>query len=173
MQDTVPLTIVDCFFHMFALFDGVLDSREAMPPRKSSSSTSSGLTPHVSQIHLSYETMENQLRMMQDVLAAELEDHREIRESVNAFNAQIQSFMVVRNNNTFIAFLTCSDMYVFFTLFTLQAVVQCIPNASDIPVPTWQLPPPRSRSVPQWSPWPSSGSSVAQVSYNLAKVIQT
>jgi hypothetical protein len=58
---------------MFALFDGVLDSREAMPPRQSSSSTSSGLIPYVSQIHLNYESMENQFRTTQKVLAAEQE----------------------------------------------------------------------------------------------------
>jgi hypothetical protein len=40
-------------------------------------STSSGLTPRISQIHLNYETMGNQLRMMQDVLAVEQENHRE------------------------------------------------------------------------------------------------
>jgi hypothetical protein len=90
--DTVPLTTVDCFFLGFTLFDGVLDSREAMLPRRSSSFTSSGLTPRVSQIYLNYESMENQLRMTQDVLAAEQEDHRETRESVNAFNTQIQAF---------------------------------------------------------------------------------
>jgi hypothetical protein len=56
--------------------------------------------------------MENQLRMTQDVLAAEQEDHRETRESVNAFNAQIQAFMTVRNNNKLIAFLAFSDIYV-------------------------------------------------------------
>jgi hypothetical protein len=71
MRDTVPLTTVDCFFWRFALFDGVLHSREAMPPRWSSSSTSSGLTPHVSRIHLNYESMENWLRMMQKVLTVE------------------------------------------------------------------------------------------------------
>jgi hypothetical protein len=82
---------------------------------------------------------------------------------VNAFNTQIQVFMEVRNNNAFIVFLTFSDMYVCFTLFILQVVVQRIPNARDIHVPTLQ----------QWSPWPSSGSSVAQISYNLAKLSQT
>jgi hypothetical protein len=48
MRDTVALTTIDFFFCRFALFDGVLDSREAMPLRRSSSSTSSSLTPHVS-----------------------------------------------------------------------------------------------------------------------------
>ncbi len=67
----------------------MLDSREAMPPRGSSSSQSSGLTPHVSQIHLNYVVMENQIRTMQDVLVAEQEDHRETRESLAAYNAQI------------------------------------------------------------------------------------
>jgi hypothetical protein len=43
--------------------------------------------------------MENQLRTMQDVLAAEQENHREMRESVNAFNAQMQAFMMVTNKN--------------------------------------------------------------------------
>jgi hypothetical protein len=81
--------------------------------------------------------------------------------------------MVLRNKHTFIAFLTFSDIYVCFTLFTFQIKVQRIPDAGDIPVPTWQPPPPRSRPVPQWSPWPSSGSSAAQISYNLAKLSQT
>jgi hypothetical protein len=67
---------VIAFFCRFALFDGVLDSREAMPPRRSLSSMSSGLTQRVSQTHLNYEMMENQLRMTQDVLPAEQEDHR-------------------------------------------------------------------------------------------------
>jgi hypothetical protein len=115
----------------------VLDSREAMPLRQNSSSMSSGLTPHVSHIHLNYESMQNELRSMQDVLAAEQEDHRETWESMNAFKAQIQAFMVVRNRNTFIDFLTFSDIYVCFTLFTLQVMVQCISDAGDIPVPTW------------------------------------
>jgi hypothetical protein len=56
--------------------------------------------------------MENQLRMMQDVLAVEQGDNRETRESVNAFTSQIHVFMVVRNNNTFITFITFSDIYV-------------------------------------------------------------
>jgi hypothetical protein len=57
--------------------------------------------------------------------------------------------MAVRNNNTFIAFLIFSDIYVCFTLFALQAVVQRILDAGDILVPTWQqLPSPRNRSVP-------------------------
>jgi hypothetical protein len=144
-----------------------------MPPRRSSSSTSSSLTPRVSQIHLNYESMQNELRSTQDVLVVEQEDHRAIQEWVNAFSTQIQAFMSVRNKNTFIAFLTFSDIYVCFTLFTLQVVVQCIPNAGDIPVPTWQSPPPRSRPIPQLSPWPSLGSSAAQVSYNLAKLSKT
>jgi hypothetical protein len=77
MQDMEPLTTIDFIFYRFALFDGVLDSREAMSLRRSSSSTSSGLTSRVSQIHLNYETMKNQLRTMQDVLVVEQEDHRE------------------------------------------------------------------------------------------------
>jgi hypothetical protein len=62
---------------------------------------------------------------------------REMRESVNDFNAQIQAFMVVRNKNTFITFLIFSDIYVCFILFALQAVVQHILDAGDIPIPTW------------------------------------
>jgi hypothetical protein len=73
---------------------------------------SCGLTPHVSQIHLNYEAMENQLRTTRDVRVMEQEDHRETRESVNAFNSQIHAFMAVRNNNTLIAFITISDIYV-------------------------------------------------------------
>jgi hypothetical protein len=105
MQDTVPLTTVDCLFWRFALFDGVLDSREAMPPRWSSSSMSSALTPRVSQMNLNYQSMQDELR--------------EMRELVNDFNAQIQVFMAVRNKNAFISFLTFSDIYVCFTLFAL------------------------------------------------------
>jgi hypothetical protein len=56
--------------------------------------------------------MKNQLRMMQDVLVTEQENYRETRELVNAFNAQIQSFMMIRNKNKFITFLTFSDIYV-------------------------------------------------------------
>jgi hypothetical protein len=82
----VPHTTIDCFFKRFALFDGVLDSKKAMPPRRSLLSTSSSLMFRVTQIHLNYELMENQLRMTQEVLA-EQEDHRETQESVNAFNA--------------------------------------------------------------------------------------
>jgi hypothetical protein len=93
--------------------------------------------------------MQNEVRSTQDLLAAEQEDHRETRESVNAFNTQIHAFMAVRNKNTFIAFLIFSDIYMCFTLFTLQAVVQHIPNVGDIPIPTWQPPPPRSRPVLQ------------------------
>jgi nitrate/nitrite-specific signal transduction histidine kinase len=134
---------------------------------------SSGLTPHVSQIHLNYEAMENELRTMKDVLAVQQENHRETRESVNTFNAQIQAFLMVRNKNKFIAFLTFSDIYVCFTLFILLAMVQRIPDAGDLLVPTWQPLRQRSMPIPQWSTWPSSGSSAAQVSYNLAKLSQT
>jgi hypothetical protein len=63
--------------------------------------------------------MENDIRMMKDVLAVEHENHRVTQESVNTFNAQIQAFMTVRNKNKFIAFLIFSDIYVCFTLFTL------------------------------------------------------
>jgi hypothetical protein len=55
----------------------VVDSREAMSPRGSSSSQSSGLMIRVSHVHLNSEAMENQLRMTQDILTAEQEDHRE------------------------------------------------------------------------------------------------
>jgi hypothetical protein len=75
--------------------------------------------PRVSQIHLNYEAMENDLRTMKDVMAVEQENHRVTRESVNTFNTQIQMFMIVRNKNKFIAFLIFSDIYVFFILFTL------------------------------------------------------
>jgi maleate cis-trans isomerase len=58
------------------MFNRVVDSREPMPPRGSSSSQSSSITPHVSRIHLNYELTENHLREMQEVLMAEQEDHR-------------------------------------------------------------------------------------------------
>jgi hypothetical protein len=56
--------------------------------------------------------MKNQLRMMQDVLTAEQEDHRDTRELVYVFNVQMQAFMVVRNKNIFIDFIIFSDIYV-------------------------------------------------------------
>jgi hypothetical protein len=80
---------------------------------------------------------------------------------------------MVRNKNKFTVFLTFSDIYVCFTLFTLQAMVQRIPDVGDLPVLTWQPPSQRSMPIPQWSPWLSSGSSAAQVSYNIAKLSQT
>jgi hypothetical protein len=58
-----------------------------MPPRRSSSSSPSGLMPYVSQMHLNYESMQDELR--------------ETRESVNDFNGQIQAFMVVHFLNFF------------------------------------------------------------------------
>jgi hypothetical protein len=57
----------------------VLDSSDARPLRASSSFQSSDLMPRVSQIHLNYEEMENQLRTTQDVLAVEQENHRDMR----------------------------------------------------------------------------------------------
>jgi hypothetical protein len=33
IRDAIPLTTIDYFFGRFALFDGVLDSKEAVPPR--------------------------------------------------------------------------------------------------------------------------------------------
>jgi hypothetical protein len=62
MRDMVPLTIVDCLFLRFALFDGVLDFKKAMLPRRSSSSSSTGPTPRVSHMHLNYESMQDELR---------------------------------------------------------------------------------------------------------------
>jgi hypothetical protein len=56
--------------------------------------------------------MEYQLRTTQDVLAVEQENHREMRESVTTFNAQIQAFLTVRDENKFIAFLTFTQIYV-------------------------------------------------------------
>jgi hypothetical protein len=82
-----------------------------MSPRGNSSSTSSGLMPRVSQIHLNYEAIENHLKTMQDVLAVEQQDHRDTREFM-AFNAQMQVFMAVRKKNAFIAFITFSNIYV-------------------------------------------------------------
>jgi hypothetical protein len=108
-----------------------------MPSKRSSSTTSSGLTPHVSQIHLNYEAMENDLKTMKDVLEVEQENHRVMQELVNTFNTQIQVFLTVRNKNKFITFLPFSDIYVCFTLFTLHAIVQRIPDAGDPLVPTW------------------------------------
>jgi hypothetical protein len=79
----------------------VVDSLEAMSLRGSSLSQSSGFMHRVSQIHLKYELMENQLRAMQDVLTVETEDHRVTRDLLTAYNAQMQAFMVVGKKNTF------------------------------------------------------------------------
>jgi hypothetical protein len=106
------LLLLITFFCRYALFDGVVDSRETMPSRGSSSSQSSDITPCVSQIHLNYEAMENQLRATQDVMMVEQEDHRATRDSLVAYNTYMQAFMTVRNKNTFIYFITFSDMYV-------------------------------------------------------------
>jgi hypothetical protein len=56
--------------------------------------------------------MKNHLKATQDVLAVEQEDHRATQESLAAYNAQMQVFMEVRNKNTFVAFITFSDIYV-------------------------------------------------------------
>jgi hypothetical protein len=97
---------------MYAMFDRVLDSREAMPPRGRSSSHSFGLTSRVSQMTLNYEVMDNHLRATQDVLTVEQEDHRDTQESFNASHTQMQALMVVRNKNTFVPFITFSGIYV-------------------------------------------------------------
>jgi hypothetical protein len=62
----------------------MLDSKEAMPLRESSSSQSSGLTSHVSQMSLYYAVMKNWLRTVQDVLAVKQEEHRATEELLAA-----------------------------------------------------------------------------------------
>jgi hypothetical protein len=81
-----------------------------MRSRGSSSSQSSSLTPRVSQIHLNYDRVEEQLKAKQDELAVEREASRAMRNSLAAYNAQMQVFMAVRKKNNFIAFLTFSGM---------------------------------------------------------------
>jgi hypothetical protein len=56
---------------VYDLFDGMVDLREAMLSKGSSSQSSSGLMPRVSQIHLDYDRVEEQLIATQDELAAE------------------------------------------------------------------------------------------------------
>jgi hypothetical protein len=52
------------------MFDGVIDSTEAISSKGSSfQSSSSGLTLHVSQIHLNYSRVEEHLRVTQDEMA--------------------------------------------------------------------------------------------------------
>jgi hypothetical protein len=68
--DILPMFVA---FLRYALFNGVVDSREALSPRGSSSSQSSNIMPHVSQINLNYEVMENQLKAMQGTLTVEQE----------------------------------------------------------------------------------------------------
>jgi hypothetical protein len=64
----------------------------------------------VSQIHLNYDRVEEQLKAKQDELAVEREASRAMRNSLAAYNAQMQVFMAVRKKNNFIAFLTFSGM---------------------------------------------------------------
>jgi hypothetical protein len=90
----------------------VVDSRAALPSKGSNSSQSSGLMPRVSQIHLNYDRVQDQLRATQDKLATEREDNTATRDSWATYNAHMQMFMLVRNKNTFVAFLSISDMYV-------------------------------------------------------------
>jgi hypothetical protein len=80
--------------------------------RESSSSQSFGITPSVFQINLNYELMENQVKAIQDVPMVEQEEHRVKQESLGAYHTQMQAFMAVRIKNTFIAFITSSDMSV-------------------------------------------------------------
>jgi hypothetical protein len=67
--------------------------------------------PRASQMHLDYGKVEEQLRAMQDELVVEREPSRTMRDSLVDYNAQMQVFMVVRKENTFVAFLIFSDMY--------------------------------------------------------------
>jgi hypothetical protein len=82
-----------------------------MLPRGSSSSQSSGIMSCVSQIHMNYEGLENQLKATLDVLTVEQGDHRATQELLATDNVIMQEFMEVRNKNTFIVFITFSDMY--------------------------------------------------------------
>jgi hypothetical protein len=54
--------------------------------------------------------VEEQLKAKQDELAVEREASRAMRNSLAAYNAQMQVFMAVRKKNNFIAFLTFSGM---------------------------------------------------------------
>jgi hypothetical protein len=56
--------------------------------------------------------MENQLKVMQDVPTVEQEGHRATRDSLAAYNASMQVFMMVRNKIIFVAFITFTDMHV-------------------------------------------------------------
>jgi hypothetical protein len=59
-----------------------------------------------------YSMAEKRQQTTQDVLVVEQEDHRDTRGSLNAFHAQMQAFMAVRNQNTIIAFIKFIDIYV-------------------------------------------------------------
>jgi hypothetical protein len=101
--DILPMLIA---FLRYALFDGMVDSGEAMSSKGSSSFQSSDIMPRVSQINLNYEVMENQLKATQGTLAVEQEEHRATRELLPAYHAQMQAYMAARIKNTFIAFIT-------------------------------------------------------------------
>jgi hypothetical protein len=66
-----------------------------MSSKGNSSQSYSGFMPRVSKIHLNYERVEEQLRAMQDELAAEREANRATRDSLASYNAQMQAFMMV------------------------------------------------------------------------------
>jgi hypothetical protein len=90
----------------------VVELREAMSSKGSFFHSSSGLTPHVSQIHLDYNRMEGQLRATQDELTTEKEANRAMRDLWASYNTQMQAFVAVRKKDIFVAFLIVSDMYV-------------------------------------------------------------
>jgi hypothetical protein len=71
----------------------VVDSSEAMPSRGSSSQSSSNLTPRISQIHLDYNRVQEELRATREELATERETNRLTRDEFSSFNAQMQAFV--------------------------------------------------------------------------------
>jgi hypothetical protein len=90
MRDMGPY-YYSLLFWRYALFDGVVESREAMPSKGSSSQYSSGLTPHVPQIHLEYGKVEEHLRVTQEKLVAEREDSRVMRDTWAGYNIDAKS----------------------------------------------------------------------------------
>jgi hypothetical protein len=76
-----------------------------MPSKGSSSQSSSGLTPCISQIHLEYNRVQEEPRATREELAAERETNRAMRDELASYIAQMQAFIAVRKKNS-------GDMYV-------------------------------------------------------------
>ena len=94
------LIFITKFFLRFAMFPGVLDSREARPSRGSSSQSSPSFSPRISQRDLQVQKMEEQLKQTQEELAAEKAANKAKDDYLAAHLAKLQQAFTVRKHNT-------------------------------------------------------------------------